>query len=84
MSTETKAQTTEQAILAATPGQTNCTQKDAKGKPCWGFLKVWTLAPQEMLKKIPAGEVLYRCQTCLTLYHGKPIRHVQKATERKA
>ncbi len=82
MSTELKGTTTEAPILTAKPGQTNCDQKDAKGKPCWGFLKVWTIAPPEILKKIPAGEVLYRCQTCLALYHGRPIHHVQKSIER--
>jgi hypothetical protein len=82
MSTELKEATTEKVILAAKPRQTNCDQKDAKGKPCWGFLKAWTNPPSDLTRKIPAGEVLYRCQTCLALYHGKPIRHVQRSTER--
>ena len=82
MSTELKEPTSEKTILAAKPRQTNCDQKDAKGKPCWGFLKAFTIAPPEMLRKIPRGEVLYRCQTCGALYHGKPIRHVQRSTER--
>lgn len=81
MSTELKEGTTSAAILPAKPGQTNCDQKDAKGKPCWGFLKVWILAPDELLKQIPPGEVIFRCQTCLTLYHGSPHRHVHKASE---
>lgn len=81
MAPEINEETTEKKILAATPGQTNCSQKNIKGKPCWGFLKIWTLAPAAMRKRIPVGDVIYRCQTCLTLYHGKPIYHVQKSWE---
>jgi hypothetical protein len=54
------------------PDQTNCDEKDAKNKPCWGQLKMWLTAPETVKKQVPSGAQLYRCQVCLTVYYGPP------------
>ena len=82
MATETRqvtvAETKERAIKPLKGYQTNCDEKNEKGKPCWGTLKMWTTAPEELTKQIPNGEVVFRCQNCWQLYHGPPHRHVHR------
>ncbi|GBC82460.1 hypothetical protein HRbin10_01585 [bacterium HR10] len=72
METTPSPTSTERPLKAMKPNQTNCDEKDEKGKPCWGPLKVWHTAPSEIRQKAPAGVVLYRCQACLTVYYGPP------------
>ena len=57
------------------PNQTNCDEKDAKGKPCWGQLKIMQTATNEIKKRVPDGSTLYRCQVCQTIYYG-PLRQL--------
>jgi hypothetical protein len=66
------AEAVERKTKAMKPEQTNCDEKDAKGKPCWGPLKMWLTAPDGAKKQIPNGSHLYRCQVCLTIYYGPP------------
>jgi hypothetical protein len=58
--------------------QTNCDEKDAKGKPCWGLLKMWSMAPDDIRRRIPAGHVIYRCQVCWQVYHGENHNHMTR------
>ncbi len=62
----------ERPLKSMKPQQTNCDEKDEKGKPCWGPLKIWYTAPAEIRQKVPEGMLLYRCQACATLYYGPP------------
>lgn len=54
------------------PNQTNCDEKDAKGKPCWGPLKVMPVVADSLRQQAPAGSVFYRCQACQKIYYGPP------------
>jgi hypothetical protein len=82
MATETKeitaTETKQQMMKPMKEYQTNCNEKDAKGKPCWGPLKQWTTAPADLLKQIPAGGAIFRCQSCWQMYHGQPHEHVHR------
>lgn len=85
MATEVRpieAQTPQPSLKPLKGYQTNCDGKDAKGKPCWGPLKIWHTAPAELRQLIPPDEVIYRCQQCWQLYHGRPHQHVHRATTR--
>jgi hypothetical protein len=59
------------------PGQTVCNQKNEKGKLCNGHLKQTNTAGEDSLKHLRGEDVLYRCQTCGTLYMGPPLGHVR-------
>jgi hypothetical protein len=59
------------------PGQTVCNQKNEKGKLCNGHLKQTNTAGEDALKHLRGEDVLYRCQTCGTLYAGPPLGHVR-------
>jgi hypothetical protein len=63
--------------------QTNCDEKDAKGKPCWGPLKVWNRAPNELRRQVPRGDLIYRCSQCWRIYHGPPHPHLQRVAAQK-
>lgn len=78
------AETNQPTIKPLKGYQTNCNEKDAKGKPCWGTLKIWHTAPDELKRPFPPGEVIYRCQNCWQLYHGPLYEHVHRwATRQK-
>lgn len=60
-----------------TNAQTVCNEKNAKGKLCNGHLKqLWTAGePAEI--HLRGDDVLFKCQTCGTLYMGPPLGHVR-------
>ncbi|HEX8457636.1 MAG TPA: hypothetical protein VF656_10085 [Pyrinomonadaceae bacterium] len=76
------APTEQQASQAGAPkrferGQTVCNEKDAKGKPCNGHLKQVSPVREEARQHMRGDDLLYRCQTCGTLYMGPPLGHVR-------
>lgn len=56
--------------------QTVCTVKDDKGKNCWGHLKEYLTAPQELIRQLPVKHKLYRCRRCLTIYTTPAQNHL--------
>lgn len=79
---ETAQPTETQPELKPMKGyQTNCDEKDAKGKPCWGPLKMWNTAPDQIRQRIPAGHVVYRCQACWRVYHGLRHNHMSRGAQ---
>lgn len=61
-------------ILSA---QTVCNEKNEKNKPCWGHLKQLGTAGEPAEVHLRGDDVLYKCQTCGTLYMGPPLGHVR-------
>ncbi|MFN2530734.1 MAG: hypothetical protein ABR555_05520 [Pyrinomonadaceae bacterium] len=57
--------------------QTVCSEKNAKGKPCWGHLKQLATAGEPAEVHLRGDDVLFKCQTCGTLYMGPPLGHVR-------
>src|ERR671938_1070380 len=60
-----------------TNAQTVCNEKNAKGKLCNGHLKQMKTGGEESEKHLRGDDVLFRCQTCGTLYMGPPLGHVR-------
>src|ERR671927_563013 len=60
-----------------TNAQTVCNEKNAKGKLCNGHLKQLKTGGEEAEKHLRGDDVLFRCQTCGTLYMGPPLGHVR-------
>ena len=60
-----------------TNAQTVCNEKNAKGKLCNGHLKQMKTGGEEAEKHLRGDDVLFRCQTCGTLYMGPPLGHVR-------
>lgn len=60
-----------------TNAQTVCSEKNEKGKPCWGHLKQLNTAGESATIHLSGVDVLYKCQTCGTLYMGPPLGHVR-------
>jgi len=60
-----------------TNAQTVCNEKNEKGKPCWGHLKQLRTAGEPAEIHLRADDVLFKCQTCGTLYMGPPLGHVR-------
>jgi hypothetical protein len=60
-----------------TNAQTVCNEKNEKGKPCWGHLKQLRTAGEPAEIHLRGDDVLYKCQTCGTLYMGPPQGHVR-------
>src|SRR5215207_7378382 len=58
-------------------GQTVCNERNEKGKLCNGHLKQTDTAGEDSLKHLRGEDVLYKCQTCGTLYMGPPLGHVR-------
>ena len=76
------APTEQQAKKSAAPkrfekGQTVCNEKDAKGKLHNGHLKQVSPIREEARQHMRGDDLLYRCQTCGTLYMGPPLGHVR-------
>lgn len=69
------AETTQPTIKPLKRKQTNCDEKDAKGKPCWGTLKIWHTAPDQIRRQF-SDQIIYRCQQCWRVYHGPMREHV--------
>ncbi|HEX6731179.1 MAG TPA: hypothetical protein VF074_14240 [Pyrinomonadaceae bacterium] len=57
--------------------QTVCNEKNEKGKPCWGHLKQLGTAGEPAEIHLRGDDVLFKCQTCGTLYMGPPLGHVR-------
>jgi hypothetical protein len=60
-----------------TNAQTVCNEKNEKGKLCNGFLKQLRTGGEEADKHLRGDDVLFKCQTCGTLYLGPPLGHVR-------
>jgi hypothetical protein len=60
-----------------TNAQTVCNEKNAKGKLCNGHLKQMKTGGEESEKHLRGDDVLFKCQTCGTLYMGPPLGHVR-------
>lgn len=57
--------------------QTMCSERNAKGKPCHGFLKQMHTGGQASQEHLRGEDVPYKCQTCGTLYTGAPQGHLR-------
>src|SRR5437762_12335853 len=84
--TSSEASSSEQpsATTAAPPvpkritnAQTVCNEKNAKGKLCNGHLKQLRTAGEPSEVHLHGDDVLFKCQTCGTLYMGPPLGHVR-------
>src|SRR5678815_1975925 len=60
-----------------TNAQTVCNEKNEKGKLCNGHLKQLRTAGEAAEIHLRGDDVLYKCQTCGTLYMGPPLGHVR-------
>lgn len=60
-----------------TNAQTVCNEKNEKGKLCNGHLKQLRTGGEEAEKHLRGDDVLFKCQTCGTLYMGPPLGHVR-------
>src|ERR1041384_3963747 len=66
-----------------TNAQTVCNEKKDKGKPCWGHLKQVRTAGEPAEIHLRGDDVLFKCQTCGTLYMGPPLGHVRDPDKQK-
>jgi len=57
--------------------QTVCNERNAKGKPCHGFLKQMHTGGQMSQEHLRGEDVPYKCQTCGTVYTGAPQGHLR-------
>ncbi|MFN2453384.1 MAG: hypothetical protein ABR577_04110 [Pyrinomonadaceae bacterium] len=57
--------------------QTVCNERNAKNKPCHGFLKQLRTGGEDAKTHLRGQDVLYKCQTCGTLYTGAPLGHLR-------
>jgi hypothetical protein len=76
------APTAQQASQPGVPkkitnAQTVCNEKNEKGKLCNGHLKQLRTGGEEAEKHLRGDDVLFKCQTCGTLYMGPPLGHVR-------
>ena len=60
-----------------TNAQTVCNEKNEKGKLCNGHLKQLRTGGEDAEKHLRGDDVLFKCQTCGTLYMGPPLGHVR-------
>ncbi|MDT5060770.1 MAG: hypothetical protein QOH63_1229 [Acidobacteriota bacterium] len=60
-----------------TNAQTVCNVKNEKGKLCNGHLKQLRSGGEEAEGHSRGDDVLYKCQSCGTLYMGPPLGHVR-------
>jgi len=60
-----------------TNAQTVCNEKNEKGKLCNGHLKQLRTAGEPAQVHLRGDDVLFKCQTCGTLYMGPPLGHVR-------
>ena len=58
------------------PDQTVCDEPAGDGKLCFGHLKIYWIAPKDVLERIPEGKQIFRCQRCYQLYEGEALRHL--------
>src|ERR671938_692918 len=74
----------QESTVASTPvpkritnAQTVCNEKNEKGKLCNGHLKQLRTAGEPAQVHLRGDDVLFKCQTCGTLYMGPPLGHVR-------
>ena len=60
-----------------TNAQTVCNEKNEKGKLCNGHLKQLRTGGEEAEEHLRGDDVLFKCQSCGTLYMGPPLGHVR-------
>ena len=60
-----------------TNAQTVCNEKNEKGKLCNGHLKQLRTAGEAAEVHLRGDDVLFKCQTCGTLYMGPPLGHLR-------
>jgi hypothetical protein len=60
-----------------TNAQTVCNRKNEKGKLCNGHIKQLHTGGEEAEKHLRGDDVLFKCQSCGTLYMGPPLGHVR-------
>ena len=60
-----------------TNAQTVCNERNEKGKLCNGHLKQLKTAGEPAQVHLRGDDVLFKCQTCGTLYMGPPLGHVR-------
>jgi hypothetical protein len=60
-----------------TNAQTVCNEKNEKGKLCNGHLKQLRTGGEGAEEHLRGDDVLFKCQTCGTLYMGPPLGHVR-------
>src|SRR5215211_6153113 len=60
-----------------TNAQTVCNVKNEKGKLCNGHLKQARTGGEPSEVHLRGDDVLFKCQTCGTLYMGPPLGHVR-------
>ncbi len=60
-----------------TNAQTVCNRKNEKGKLCNGHIKQLRTGGEEAEKHLRGDDVLFKCQSCGTLYMGPPMGHVR-------
>ena len=82
--TDTPIGKLESAATASAPvpkrivnAQTVCNEKNEKGKLCNGHLKQLRTAGEPAEIHLRGDDVLFKCQTCGTLYMGPPLGHVR-------
>ena len=83
-STDTTSANQSSAGTSASPvpkrivnAQTVCNEKNEKGKLCNGHLKQLRTAGEPAQIHLRGDDVLFKCQTCGTLYMGPPLGHVR-------
>src|SRR5918911_1229535 len=60
-----------------TNAQTVCNEKNEKGKLCNGHLKQLRTGGEPAEIHLRGDDVLFKCQSCGTLYMGPPLGHVR-------
>src|ERR1044072_1898686 len=60
-----------------TNAQTVCNEKNEKENPCWGHVTHLRPAGEAAEIHLRGDDVLFKCQTCGTLYMGPPPGHVR-------
>jgi hypothetical protein len=74
---ETPAASAAPVPKRITNAQTVCNEKNEKGKLCNGHLKQLRTAGEAAEVHLRGDDVLFKCQTCGTLYMGPPLGHVR-------
>src|SRR5213080_1289900 len=79
---EVKPDTTPVVTTAPVPkritnAQTVCNERNEKNKLCNGHLKQLRTAGEPAEIHLRGDDVLFKCQTCGTLYMGPPLGHVR-------
>lgn len=77
MSDSNKTNALPHAPKRIAAAQTVCNERNAKGKPCHGFLKQMHTGGQASQEHLRGEDVPYKCQTCGTVFTGAPQGHLR-------